>query len=109
VSIAVGAYQLMLIGGEVAPFIRDPDEVGVAIQRAVAARFVLVAASDWSKRTGQTPNLAPLLESAEAEAVNLDRFIGQSEKAKNVALVETLVHTKRQLLAITQQVAKLSR
>ncbi|MGH9602187.1 MAG: hypothetical protein ACRD24_07325, partial [Terriglobales bacterium] len=107
VSIAVGAHQLMLIGGEVAPFIRDPDEVGVAIQRAVAARFVLLAASDWSKRTGQTPNLAPLLESAEAEAVNLDRLIGQSEKAKNVALVETLVHTRRQLLAITQQVAKL--
>jgi hypothetical protein len=107
VSIAVGSNQLMLIGGEVVTFIKDPDEVGLAIQRAVAARFVLVAASDWSKRTGQTPNLKPLLEAAEQESANLERLIGQSEKAKNVALLETLIHTRRQLLAITQQVAKL--
>jgi len=108
VSIAVGSNQLMLIGGEVVPFIKDPDEAGLAIQRAVAARFVLIAASDWSKRTGQTPNLSPLLESAEKEAANLDRLIGENEKAKNITLVETLVHTRRQLLAITQQVAKAS-
>ena len=109
VSIAVGNNQLMLIGGEVSTFIRDPDQAGLAIQRAVAARFVLIAASDWSKRTGQTPNLEALLESAQKEADNLNYLIGQSEKTKNIALAETLVHTRRQLLAVTQQVAKLAR
>ncbi len=103
VSIAVGTNQLMLIAGEVSTFLKDPDEAGVSIQRAVAARFLLIAASEWSKQSGQTPNLKPLLESAQEEAASLDRFITQGEKAKNVALVETLVHTRRQLLAITQQ------
>ncbi len=108
-SIAVGGNQLMLIGGEVNPFIKDPDEVGVAIQRAVAARFVLIAASDWSKRTGQTPNLKALLESAEKEAAHLDRAFALAEKAKNVSLCETLTHTRRQLVAVTQQMARLGR
>ncbi len=108
VSIAVGTTtKLLLTAAEVNAFLKGTDEVAVALQRAVAARLLLVAALENSKRTGEKPDLKPLLQSARDESENLKRQIAQAEKAGNTSLAETLAFAHRQLFAIIIHVEKM--
>ncbi len=84
-------------------FLKGSDEVGIALQRAVAARFLLVATLENSKRTGEKPDLKPLLQSARDESANLNPLIAQAEKAGQTSLAEALSFTHRQFLAIINQ------
>lgn len=105
VSLAVGpTTKLLLTTAEVNAFLKGSDEAGVALQRAVAARFLLVATLENSKRTGEKLDLKPLLQSARDESANLNPLIIQAEKSGQTSLAEALSFTHRQLLAIINQV-----
>lgn len=101
VNIAIGTTaKLLLTAAEVSAFLKGSDEVAVALQRAVAARFLLVGILEKSKSTGEKPDLKPLLQSARDESDNLRRHIAQAEKVRNTSLAEILTFANRQLLAI---------
>jgi len=105
VSLAIGpTTKLLLTTVEVNAFLKDSDEVGVAIQRAVAARFLLVATLEGLKLTKEKPDLKPLLQSARDESANLQTQKANAEKAGRTSLAEALSFTHRQLLAIIIQV-----
>jgi hypothetical protein len=93
----------------VSAFLKEGDEVGTAIQRAVAARFLLVATLENSKRTKEKADLAPFLQSARDESANLEAQKASAEKAGRTALAEALSFTHRQLLAIIIHVERVSR
>jgi hypothetical protein len=108
VSLAIGpATKLLLTAAEANAFLRDGDEVGVAIQRAVAARFLLVATLENSKQTKEKPDLTLFLQSARDESTNLLAQKINAEKAGRTSLAEALSFTHRQLLAIIIHVERL--
>lgn len=107
VNIAIGTTaKLLLSAAELSAFLKGTDEVALALQRAVAARFLLVGTLEKSKRTGEKPDLKPLLQSARTESENLKRQIAQAEKAGNTSLAEALAFAHRQLFAIIIHVEK---
>lgn len=105
VSLAIGpATKLLLTVAEVNAFLKGSDEVGVALQRAVAARFLLVATLERPKREGEKHDLELLLQSAREESANLNPLIAQAEKSRQTSLAEALSFAQRQLLAIIVRV-----
>ncbi|MDP9263178.1 MAG: hypothetical protein M3O85_02535 [Acidobacteriota bacterium] len=110
VSLAIGpTTKMLLTTAEINAFLKDGDEVGVAIQRAVAARFLLVANLEDSKRTKEKLDLTPFLESARDESANLQTQKANAEKAGRTSLAEALSFTHRQLLAIIIHAERLAR
>ncbi len=105
VSLAVGpTTKLLLTTVEVNAFLKGSDEVGVALQGAVAARFLLVATLEKPKSEGEKQDLELLLKSARLESANLQPLIAQAEKSHQTSLAEALSFAQRQLLAIISRV-----
>ncbi len=91
----------MLASWEAAAFLQ-PDDVGVALQRAAAARTILALAVD-RRRVGAATDMDQALTLAEREAASLLQQVEQSKTARKLDAAVNLAATHKKLLNVLQE------
>jgi hypothetical protein len=106
--VTLGETKLPLAKWEIAAFMRGGDDVADGIQRAVAARSLLVIAVEQFKRNPAF-DLQSTVSSAKAENVKLEQEVLQAKQKKNIEGAVNLAASGKQLgmlIAKAQQLMK---
>ena len=106
--VTLGETKLPLAKWEIAAFMRTDDEVSSGIQRAVAARSLLVIAVEQFKKNPAF-DLQGTVTSAKAEGVKLEQEVVQAKQNKNIEGAVNLAASGKQLgmlIAKAQQLMK---
>ncbi len=99
-NVSVGEARVVLSSWEVEAFVRGGDEVNDALQRAVAARALLVGALESRKRGGAAQALSALISLAQTEAAHAQQQIEGAKKARNLDGAVNLAASSKRLLAL---------
>jgi hypothetical protein len=106
--VTLGETKLPLAKWEIAAFMRSGDEVADGIQRAVAARSLLVIAVEQFKKNPGF-DLQGTVTSAKAENMKLEQEVLQAKQKKNIEGAVNLAASGKQLgmlIAKAQQLMK---
>ena len=114
-SVEVGGSKLLLSSWEVAAFVEGGDQLSDALQRAVAARAILVeviatcrkqpggkAAPDSPEASG----LQQAIASAETEGTHMQVAVEDAKNAKNIDAAVNLAATAKRLQASAEEAKK---
>jgi len=101
-----GGSKLLISSWEAAAFIRGGDETSDALQRAVAARSILVQAMERHK-AGETSWLQPALRVARDEMAQIQNQVARAKEAKDIDAAVNLAATATRLSSLVQEVTKL--
>jgi hypothetical protein len=101
-----GGSKLLISSWEAAAFIRGGDETSDALQRAVAARSILVQAMERHK-AGETSWLQPALRVARDEMAQIQNQIARAKEARDIDAAVNLAATATRLSSLVQEVTKL--
>lgn len=101
-----GGSKLLIASWEAAAFIRGGDEASDALQRAVAARSILVQATE-RQRTGDNSWLQPALKLARDEMAQIQNQVVRAKDARDIDAAVNLAATATRLLTLVQEVKKL--
>ena len=106
--VTLGETRLPLAKWEIAAFMRIGDDVADSIQRAVAARSLLVIAVEQFKKNPAF-DLQAMVSSAKSESVKLEQEVLQAKQKKNIEGAVNLAASGKQLgmlIAKAQQLMK---
>jgi hypothetical protein len=107
-GVTLGETKLPLAKWEIAAFARTGDDVATGIQRAVAARSLLViAVEQFKKKPGF--DLQAIITTAKTESVKLEQAVLQAKQNKNIEGAVNLAASGKQLgmlIAKAQQLLK---
>lgn len=98
-SVTLGPHTLMLSSWEVAAFVAGGDDLSDALQRAVAARALLVRAAE-DRKQGKPVDVKPVLAAAHAEAAQLQAQVAVAKEKKDIDAAVNLAATARRLLGL---------
>ena len=107
-GVTLGETKLPLSKWEIAAFGRSGDDVATGIQRAVAARSLLVIAVEQFKKNPAI-DLQAMVASAKSEGLKLDQAVLQAKQDKNIEGAVNLAASGKQLgmlIAKAQQLLK---
>ncbi len=104
-TVKLGASMVVLSAWELNAFLKK-DALSPLLQRAVAARAILIEALERGKRTGVTPEVAPAVQAAHAVVGELQKKIGEARDARNLDAAVNLAASSKRLLAITEEAEK---
>ena len=108
-SVATVFYQqskILLSSWEVAAFTKGGNDAADALQRAVAARSILLEVVERKKKGIAAPDLTAALKLAHAEVGLLQEAIAQAKDAKNIDGAVNLAATTKRLLALIDETEK---
>jgi hypothetical protein len=106
--VTLGETKLPLAKWEIAAFGRNGDDVATGIQRAVAARSLLVIAVEQFRKDPAV-DLQAMVASAKSESVKLEQSVLQAKQNKNIEGAVNLAASGKQLgmlIAKAQQLLK---
>lgn len=102
-----GGSTLLISSWEAAAFVRGGDETSDALQRAVAARSVLVQAMGRLQGTGDASWLEPALATARHEMAMVQNQVVRAKDQKDIDAAVNLAATCTRLLSLIQDASKL--
>lgn len=102
-----GGSKLLISSWEAAAFVRGGDETSDALQRAVAARSVLVQAMDRLQTSGDASWLEPALSAARHEMAMVQNQVVRAKDQKDIDAAVNLAATCTRLLSLIQDASKL--
>lgn len=106
-AVVVGQAGVLLSSWEVADFLSGPIEPAPVLQRAVAARALLLDALLQSQWAGVTPCFASVLDLAHAEAAEVQEAVAQVKEENNVDAAVNLAATAKRLLVLIDEAEQL--
>lgn len=104
--INLGTSKLLISSWEAAAFIRGGDETSDALQRAVAARSLLVRAIDHKKDSGDGSWLEKAMGIAREEMALVQNQVVRAKDAKDIDAAVNLAATATRLLSLIQDASK---
>jgi len=105
-NVVVTGVKLMLATWEVAAFVKGGDETTDALQRAVAARALLLGELDRQKKGDSAADVAGALKTAQFESATVQTRIAAAKQAKDIDAAVNLAATSKRLLAVLDEAAK---
>lgn len=108
-NIVVVGVKLMLSSWEVAAYVKGGDETSDALQRAVAARAMVLSALDRHKSGAAGADVAGALKSALAESENVQARIAAAKEAKDIDAAVNLAATNKRLGSVIDEAAKVAK
>jgi hypothetical protein len=106
-TIVLGALKLLLSSWEVSAYATGKDTTAEILQRAVAARAVLVTAIDQRKYSGNTEPLRAALWQVQVEAEKIQARVAVAKDAKDIDAACNLAATSKRLMALVDEAEKL--
>lgn len=101
--------KILLSSWEVSAFTKGGNDAADALQRAVAARTILLAAVERKKKGVQAADLPEALKLAHAEIALLQESIARSKERKDIDAAVNLAATCKRMLALIDEAEKLAR
>ena len=105
-TVVLGESKEVLASWEVNAFVRGGDPACAALQRVVAARFLLAEAAGKQK-AGRTSNLAGALETAHLQAASIQEHVAKAKDRGDVDAAVSLAASAKRLLALILETEKL--
>ena len=114
-SIEIGGAKLLLSSWEVAAFVEGGDQLSDALQRAVAARAILVEviaacrkqpAGRASAGSDEAAALEKVIAAAKAEGATMQTAVEDARNAKNIDAAVNLAATAKRLQASADEARK---
>lgn len=102
-----GGSKLLISSWEAAAFVRGGDETSDALQRAVAARSLLVQAMDRLQKSGDGSWLEPAMTLARQEMAMVQNQVVRAKDQKDIDAAVNLAATCTRLLSLIQDASKL--
>ncbi len=99
--------KVILSSWEVAAFVKGGNDTADALQRAVAARTILMDAVDRKKKGIRASDLPEAIKLAHVEAGLLQEKIAEAKDAKNIDAAVNLAATCKRLLILIDEAEKL--
>jgi hypothetical protein len=115
-SVEVGGSKLLLSSWEVAAFVEGGDELSDALQRAVAARAILVEVIAVCRRqpggkaapgTSEAAGLQQAIAAAQTEGSHMQTAVEEAKNAKNIDAAVNLAATAKRLQGSAEEAKKL--
>ncbi len=99
--------KVLLSSWEVAAFVKGGNDIADTLQRAVAARTLLLDAMDRKKKGIPAPDLEEAIKSSHAELAMMQERIAQAKEAKNIDAAVNLAATCKRLMSLIDEAEKL--
>ena len=104
-NVVLNGIKLMLSSWEVASFLQGSDETAERLQRAVAARALLMAPLERRKK-GETVDLRAAIKTAQLESAKIQARIAVAKEAKDIDSAVNLAATSKRLSALLEEADK---
>lgn len=102
-TVKVGGARLLMSSWEVTAFVSEDGSAAEDLRRAVVARAMVTAATEQSKASPSSTNLARVLPIARVEISRLQERVEVAKQAKDTeAAVNLGISTKRLLSALDE-------
>jgi len=108
-TIAIGPLKLLLSSWEVSAFASGTDVTAEILQRAVAARAVLLVGIDQHKYSGNSEQVRAALWQAQVEAEKIQAQVAVAKGANNIDAACNLAATSKRLMSLVEEAGKLGR
>jgi hypothetical protein len=106
-TIALGPLKLLLSSWEVAAYAKGKDVTAEILQRAVAARAVLLVAVDQRKYSGNSEQLRAALWQVQVEAEKIQARVAVAKDANDIDAACNLAATSKRLKSLVDEAEKL--
>jgi len=106
-TIALGPLKLLLSSWEVTAYATGKDITAEILQRAVAARAVLLVAIDQLKYSGNSEQLRSALWQVQVESEKIQARVGIAKDAKDIDAACNLAATSKRLTSLVDEAEKL--
>ena len=101
--------KILLSSWEVAAYTKGGNDAADALQRAVAARAILLECVERKKKGIAVPDLTAVLKLAHAEVGLTQEAIAQAKDAKNIDGAVNLAATSKRLMGLIDEAEKLAK
>jgi hypothetical protein len=108
-TIALGPLKLLLSSWEVSAYATGKDITAELLQRAVAARAVLLVGIDQHKYSGNSEQVRAALWQAQVEAEKIQAQVAVAKGANNIDAACNLAATSKRLMSLVEEAEKLGR
>jgi hypothetical protein len=108
-TIALGPLKLLLSSWEVSAYATGEDITAELLQRAVAARAVLLVGIDQHKYSGNSEQVRAALWQAQVEAEKIQAQVAVAKGANNIDAACNLAATSKRLMSLVEEAEKLGR
>jgi hypothetical protein len=106
-TIALGPLKLLLSSWEVSAYASGKDITSLILQRAVAARAVLLVAIDQLKYSGSSEQLRAALWQVQVEAEKIQARVAVAKDANDIDAACNLAATSKRLMSLVDEAEKL--
>ena len=106
-TIALGPLKLLLSSWEVSAYATGKDVTSEILQRAVAARAVLLVAIDQRKYSGNSEQLRSALWQVQVESEKIQGRVAIAKGANDIDAACNLAATSKRLMALVDEAEKL--
>ncbi len=106
-TVALGPLKLLLSSWEVSAYATGKDVTAEILQRAVAARAVLLVAIDQRKYSGNSEQLRSALWQVQVESEKIQARVGIAKDAKDLDAACNLAATSKRLMSLVDEAEKL--